>query len=203
MQSVSNRKTASLLARAGLLTPLAMALFAPSANAQSIGYVSGSYSGYGGLNCGTIGWVSPGPLVPSIGGVYVGGYGFTLSSGGWVYQPTPTYGITSCSPQGGTTGSTGNTGSTGQGGGGAGADLFVESGVQDGAGGGGDTNNGDPHDPHDWTGDGPTYPGNTETINTLTVTPEPSTIVLLGSGLVGLGVAVRRRRGKTHRPQDG
>jgi PEP-CTERM motif len=202
MQSGSNRKTASILARAGLLTSLAMALFAPSANAQSIGYVSGSYSGYG-LNCGTIGWVSPGPLVPSIGGVYVGGSGFTLSSGGWVYQPTPTYGTTSCSPQGGTTGSTGNT--AGEGGGGAVGDLLVDSGVQDvgGAGGGGETNNDDPNDPHDWTGDGPTYPINTETINTLTVTPEPSTIVLLGSGLVGLGGAGGRRRGQTNPPPGG
>src|SRR6476620_11704837 len=80
MQYASNRKkspnslSARFLARAGVLTSLGVALSATSANAQSIGYQSGSYAGYGGSTCGSIGWLPPGPLMPSLGGVYLGAY---------------------------------------------------------------------------------------------------------------------------------
>jgi len=204
MQYASNRKkapsklTAWLLARA-VATSLAIGLSAPSATAQTVGYLPGSYTYLGTPNCGTIGWLPPGPISPSLGGVYVGGFSFILTSGSWGYQPTPTYGSPTCAPSyGGTTGTTGNTGSPEDAGGteASNPDLSVESVVL----GGGETNG----DPNDWPGDTPYHPTNVETpINTLTVTPEPSTIALLGSGLLALGVAVRRRRGKTYRPQDG
>ena len=56
-----------------------------------------------------------------------------------------------------------------------------------------------PGNPPGGNGDGPNYPHFDAPINNLTVTPEPSTLLLLASGIVGLGAAMRRRRGKSQR----
>ena len=181
---------ARLLARGGVVTSLAVALSATSAAAQSTGYTVWFTNGatYCGVISGTPTWL------PTFNGISPSGYGFFLVNGRWVYGLLPTY----CPLPG-----TSTTGPTG----GPSPDLFVESGVGgDGGGGGtggtgGDPDTGTNDDP---PGDGTFNPTSLDTpVNTLTVTPEPSTMLLLGSGLLGLGAAVRRRRVRTQRPQDG
>ena len=175
------------IARISVLTGLAIALAATRAEAQ-ISYGFGSFTFAGGSGCGMIGWGPPAPSTPSIGGYYPGS--FVLVGGQLYYDSTSPYSSLGCS-----------TGTQPTDGTGSNPDSFVESGVaggDGGGGGGGETNGGDP------TGDAPYTPISLDApINGLTVTPEPSTVVLLGSGLLGLGVAVRRRRAKSQRPQDG
>lgn len=180
--------TARQIRRTLTLTALAIA-FSASRSEGQISYGFGSFTFTGGTACGTIGWGSPGPYAPSLGSYYPGSY--VLVGGQLYYVSSPSYSSSDCSTSGSVpTGSISESSTS-----------FVEGGGGGGGGEPGETTNGDPND---WTGDTPYGSTNLNTpTNELTVTPEPSTVILLGSGLLGLGVAVRRRRTKAQRPQDG
>jgi len=145
---------------------------------------------------GSIGWGPPGPVLPSVGAYfptsYTIGYNVLYINGQLVYFPPTAYTDPSCLT--GATGPTGGSGPTD----GPKLDLFIQGGD-----GGGDVSSGinedGPGNPPGGNGDGPNYPHFDAPINNLTVTPEPSTLLLLASGIVGLGAAMRRRRGKSQR----
>jgi len=171
------------IARIGVLTSAAVTLSATAADAQGLPYGSLSFTNGNVCGGGSAIWFPPTTGYPN-------GYTFVLVNGHWVYAPfykdPSCFGSPTQTPQ--TTPPT--TTATGD-------DLFVSANDDTGN----DQNADAPQTPNDPTGDGPnyapTYP-NTPA-NDLTVTPEPSTIVLLASGLAGLGVAVRRRRTRSQR----
>lgn len=180
----------SMLVRFSVLGAAGIALFAAPVEAQTISYGLGTYT-YGAPTCGVVGWLPPGPTTPNVGWSYPSGYTFVVINGQLVYAPPATQGCLT----GGNNPTGGNTPTDGPTGAGPSPDFFV----QGGDGGGGSTGS-TPDDTPEWTGDGkPDYPNLDTPLNPPTVTPEPNTLVLLASGLAGVGVVVRRRRRKGHR----